>query len=330
MPERKPAAQRRLPTLIALLLLNVGAWWSWRELSGDLGVATVDGQVVSEQRFREELRQYLFRRGIHWQACSDKEKTEHRKAVLDALADGLRLSRASGSALADVRSADVDKEFQDFIAEFDPEIEYARRLALQQETEPQLLKRMSMRQHEEAWLEAKLAQLASPSVPDKMETRVAEVWRVKHLFLSAFEVGKPDRSAEMQAHYQKIISGETTLEALVGLYSEDTRTKSRGGDLGWFSERRMPPDFMAEVKKAGRGSVSTPFKTKIGWHIIALVDHKVAHQMSTSEMAVERRNVAQHEARSKALSILLEELRNAEGAEITLNPRIPLDSLEPL
>ncbi|MBL9115182.1 MAG: peptidylprolyl isomerase [Verrucomicrobiaceae bacterium] len=320
----------RLPTLIALALLNAGAFWLWYEFSREQGVADVAGKVISVPQFREALRQHLFRRGIDWQTCSDDQKATHRKAVLDAMADGLRLSRVSGSVLADVRSGKVDSEFQDFIAEFDPETEYGRRLALQQETEPQLLERIAMRQHEETWLEGKLAQISLRGVPDKLETQAAEVWRVRQLFLSAFEVGKPDRLAEIEAYYQKITSGVAGLEELISLYSEDARTKGLGGDLGWFSDRRMPAEFMAEVKKAAPGKVSVPFKTKIGWHIIELIDHKPAHRLSTSEMALEQRAIVELEARSQALKAILEDLRTVEGAEITLNPRIPLDSLEPL
>jgi len=52
--------------------------------------------------------------------------------------------------------------------------------------------------------------------------------------------------------------------------SSDT-SAANGGDLGWFSDGTMVPEFQAAVEKLKPGEVSAPVKTQFGWHVIELI-----------------------------------------------------------
>ena len=45
-------------------------------------------------------------------------------------------------------------------------------------------------------------------------------------------------------------------------------SKSKGGDLGWFTPGQMVPAFEEAVKKMGNGRSSSLVKTQFGFHII--------------------------------------------------------------
>ncbi|MEA1915150.1 MAG: peptidylprolyl isomerase [Campylobacterota bacterium] len=66
-------------------------------------------------------------------------------------------------------------------------------------------------------------------------------------------------------------------------FIELAKTKStgpsgpNGGDLNWFDEKRMVPEFSAAVKKLSKGNYTkSPVKTQFGYHVIYLEDQKAA------------------------------------------------------
>lgn len=56
--------------------------------------------------------------------------------------------------------------------------------------------------------------------------------------------------------------------------SEDTGSKTNGGDLGWFGVGKMVKEFEEATTKLAPGQVSEPIKTRFGYHIIKLVEKR--------------------------------------------------------
>ena len=83
---------------------------------------------------------------------------------------------------------------------------------------------------------------------------------------------------------------------------------SRGGDLGFFSEFRMWPEFFAAVAKMRVGEISQLMRTRLGFHIIELTDLKPARQMSFEEARTEIRLLIENEKRRTALQNLAADL----------------------
>jgi parvulin-like peptidyl-prolyl isomerase len=111
-------------------------------------------------------------------------------------------------------------------------------------------------------------------------------FRASHLFLAAHAETPPEIVEEKEraivAFAMRLRKGET-LSALATEASEDEASKPRGGDLGYFSETRLPPEFIAEIKKLRVGETSQPFRSHLGFHIAQVTETRTAHLLTFEE-----------------------------------------------
>jgi hypothetical protein len=80
---------------------------------------------------------------------------------------------------------------------------------------------------------------------------------------------KLEKEAEKKADevYNEAQKG-VSFEELAKKYSDDTVSKIRGGDLGWFGKGMMIPDFEKTAFSLKKNEISRPFKTIYGFHIV--------------------------------------------------------------
>src|SRR5258708_14316788 len=65
----------------------------------------------------------------------------------------------------------------------------------------------------------------------------------------------------------------TDFATLAAQYSQDTSTRDTGGDLGWFAKGELLEPTVEDAAFAmGVNDVSTPVKSKLGYHIIQLLE----------------------------------------------------------
>jgi len=104
----------------------------------------------------------------------------------------------------------------------------------------------------------------------------------------------------------------------------------QGGDLGWFGPGVMIPEFEETVRNLDPGQVSDPLQTRFGWHLVRLLDSRLA-----SVPPFERvQNDLAAELRRTAVQDLIEGLRagtTVENLSEALDPALMrrLDLLTP-
>ena len=106
------------------------------------------------------------------------------------------------------------------------------------------------------------------------QQRVARV-RAKHILISYTGAdGKIDSAgAKLTADsVLAMLKSGADFNSLAMKYSDDTGTKNKGGDLGYFERRQMVQPFDEAVFNLKVGEISGLVQTNFGYHIIKLVD----------------------------------------------------------
>jgi len=156
-------------------------------------------------------------------------------------------------------------------------------------------------------LQLEAAAVVGAKAADPKALSLAEIARLESLARSTAEaqgVFEAPSDANLQAEYQKYASGLPASEfhaahiltasenaaalvvtqlqggadfAAVATQASLDESKSRGGDLGWIRPGHLPNEFFESLKTLKPGQFTTqPFKTAYGWHVLKLIDMRVA------------------------------------------------------
>jgi parvulin-like peptidyl-prolyl isomerase len=110
--------------------------------------------------------------------------------------------------------------------------------------------------------------------------------RTSHIFLAAPPGISPaivDAKKKLIDSLADRLRGGEEFNSLVWEASEDEATKPRGGDLGYFSESRIPHDFFSAVAQLKIGEPPKVIRSTLGFHIVKLTEIKPPRQMSLEE-----------------------------------------------
>lgn len=103
----------------------------------------------------------------------------------------------------------------------------------------------------------------------------SESVHVAHILIRVSpEMGEVERQAKLStAHeaYSKLQQGKP-FDEVAAAYSEDRLSAEKGGDLGWLQKGAVGPTFTKTVFDMEAGSVSEPFLTPFGFHIVKVLE----------------------------------------------------------
>jgi foldase protein PrsA len=225
-------------------------------------------------------------KGIYETDLGENEPSAAELVVLE------NLRRAAANEV--VTPSAVDREVALLEAQFGNEKKFRKALLADGLSISALRDRATNQLRGLAWLEKQIRLAAA--VTERESREFYEAHRdlfaqpvrfcASHLFLAAHAEKPPEIVEEKEraiATFATRLRKGETLSALATEASEDEASKPRGGDLGYFSQTRMPPEFIVEIKKLRVGETSKTFRSHLGFHIAQVTETRAAHLLTFEE-----------------------------------------------
>ena len=186
----------------------------------------------------------------------------------------VRVYKKNLDLVKDDSQKDLDKYLELFLG-YKLKVEKANKLGLQNDTKYQNELKSYRNQLAKSYLND--SQVTNALIEEAYERMKYEV-KASHILVMVEEGALP---ADTLKAYNKMLdiikrieSGEA-FDALAAKFSEDPSAKENKGDLGYFSAFRMVYPFENAAYKTAVGSVSKPFRTRFGYHILKVADKRM-------------------------------------------------------
>jgi peptidyl-prolyl cis-trans isomerase SurA len=138
---------------------------------------------------------------------------------------------------------------------------------------------------------------------------------VRHILLKPSEIRSPAETQRLiETLYTRIKDGED-FATLAKNYSEDPGSALNGGDLNWIDPQSLVPEFREVMAQTPVDTVSRPFQTQFGWHILEVLGRRAtdATQQAREQQAL---NVLRNRKYDEELQTWLRQIRDEAYVEI--------------
>jgi len=131
-----------------------------------------------------------------------------------------------------------------------------------------------------------------------------EMVKARHILIKVDPKADDEAKNKAEAKAKEILARAKKGEDFVKLaeeFSDDSGSKGKGGDLGFFNRGRMVKEFEEVAFKLKPGEISDLVKTKFGYHIIKVEGKKQEHQKTLAEVKSSIKDILSREKMKKEL-----------------------------
>ena len=122
----------------------------------------------------------------------------------------------------------------------------------------------------------------------------------------------------------RVMQGEKFKE-LAKQYSQDPISAAKGGDLGWVPPGVMVPEFEKVMQQQAVNTISEPFRTEYGWHILMVKERREKENTTEYYTNELRKKIYQRKFVEESQNFL-RRLRSSSFVETKLSSQKPSSS----
>ncbi|KAE9525753.1 peptidylprolyl isomerase [Testudinibacter aquarius] len=240
-------------------------------------VATVNGYPILASQVKKELGRKA-------------DNAANRQKALDGIIDDILVQQAIQESGVRISSAQVDKVFQSVadsngltwgqlldvldyqgVNYHEYRNQIAHQLLMNEVRQQNIGKSIDVTREQVEALGSDLQKQAEKRGAVKKHT--APEYRVRHILLKTNPILTDAKAkAELSKIRADILAKKTSFEAAAKANSKDYLSGDKGGDLGFAFPENYVPEFAKMVRTSKIGTITQPFKTEFGWHILQVTD----------------------------------------------------------
>lgn len=291
-------------------------------------VAVVNQEPITRRHLDVALYRHLYQRGKTPEEIPDATLKMMKHAVVQRLINDTLVRQYADGEKFNAPQKEIDAFIASWESQFASPENLAERSELQNLTEQERNAELARIWSRKRWLEERIEpgvdvtseevrQFFDASHEKGIGFTEPEKIHARHIFISTVEADDEAREKIIRNAYAKLKDTENPVDFsdLAKQFSDDARSKLRGGDLNWFSRKRMPKDFCNHVFRLEKGAISEPFRTKTGWHIVEVLDRQEERPVTFEEVADEIRAHLESTRREETIKVLIRKRRKAANIE---------------
>ncbi|MFC1856900.1 peptidylprolyl isomerase [Thermodesulfobacteriota bacterium] len=257
-------------------------------------VALVNGTVITQREFDNEVSQIKLRIAQRGQDLPDAQLQEFRKKVLDSLVDKELLYQESQREGIIVEEKFIEDHLASQKQKFPNESEYKKTLEALNLSESSLRSKIEKEYAVQKLIEKQIVDGVKISGNDSQSFykgnpelfKQPEQVRASHILVkldaNANDQQRADARKKIEDIQRQLKQGQGFSE-LATKFSEGP-SSAKGGDLGFFRRGQMVKPFEEVAFGLKPGEVSGVVETQFGYHIIKVIDRKPEHMVKFEEV----------------------------------------------
>jgi peptidyl-prolyl cis-trans isomerase C len=245
-------------------------------------LARVNGQPVTKTDFDRFMKNMEAQQG----PIGAERRDEVYRAALDRLITYSVLKQEAAARGVAVPEAEIDGQVQQIQQQFQNPADFKKALDARNTSIEQLKADAKVQLSISKMMEADVSTVAAATEPEAKDFydknpdkfRQGEAVRASHILVmankEADEAAKKAARTKIDGILKRVKAGEDF--AKLARENSDDGSKEQGGDLGFFQQGRMVPEFDKMAFSLKPGEVSDVVTTQFGYHIIKVSERKEA------------------------------------------------------
>ncbi len=262
--------------------------------------ALVLGRPITLAQIEYECREYAWAQGKSWEQIPKDARKIYRTKALNELIDHqiIRSKIKANSSNISLDPASVEQRWQEFLARF-PSKEEMLTIAhnhgvlsekeMRLRIEATLQQELYLARQFEQWVKVTDEQIQEFFLKHQAELAIPERIHVRHVYWATLDKDLATVKESAERALAALSAKEITFEKLATEQSEDENSKQRAGDIGWLTAQRTAADFYIPALALPL-SQPTLLQTKLGWHIVEVLEKSPATPRTLEECRKEIRS----------------------------------------